>query len=195
MTETDQQDFRDGVPFLGGSLWIDLLNTTPAIDGVAQDLLAGPGAVARWAGLAGLGLPEGATAEPGVLALRAALRLAFDAMAQGLPVPDSLRRAVNALLGGLRVTLALEDSGAGLALVQRVEAPLAPVAAQVALDFARFAEGYEAARLKHCANPACTMVFHDHGKNNRRRWCSMAVCGNRDKVASYRARKRGAVPG
>ncbi|WP_368860397.1 CGNR zinc finger domain-containing protein, partial [Klebsiella pneumoniae] len=27
------------------------------------------------------------------------------------------------------------------------------------------------------------------GKNNRRRWCTMALCGNRDKVAQYRGRK------
>jgi predicted RNA-binding Zn ribbon-like protein len=33
------------------------------------------------------------------------------------------------------------------------------------------------------------MVFYDRGKNSRRRWCSSAVCGNRDKVANYRARK------
>lgn len=191
MSATDQQDFRDGVPFLGGSLWIDLLNTTPVIEGQAQDLLAGPGAVAHWAGLAGLDLPEGAEPGPGVAALREALRLAFEAMAAGMAVPESLRRAVNALLSQLKLTLTLEDKGAGLALVQHVAAPSAPVAAQVALDFARFAEGFEPARLKHCANPACSMVFYDHGKNNRRRWCSMAVCGNRDKVASYRARKRG----
>lgn len=193
MSASDQQDFREGVPFLGGSLWIDLLNTTPVIDGHAQDLLAGPGAVAHWAGLAGLDLPAGREAAPGVLALREALRLAFEAMAAGLAVPESLRRAVNALLAQVQVTLALEEGDAGLTLVQRVAAPTAPVAGQVALDFARFAESYEPARLKHCANPACTMVFHDHGKNNRRRWCSMAVCGNRDKVASYRARKRGAA--
>lgn len=208
MTETDPQEFREGVPFLGGRLWIDLLNTTPVIEGVAQDLLAGPGAVARWAALAGLDLPAGATgtgtgaeagakteteAASGLLALRAALRPAFAALAAGQPLPEGLRPALNALLAGLKVCLSLEDRGAGLALVQRVTAPEAPVAALVALDFARFAESYEPARLKHCANPACTMVFHDHGKNNRRRWCSMAVCGNRDKVASYRARKRGAA--
>jgi len=33
-------------------------------------------------------------------------------------------------------------------------------------------------------------VFYDGGKNNTRRWCSMNLCGNRDKVARYRARRR-----
>jgi predicted RNA-binding Zn ribbon-like protein len=69
----------------------------------------------------------------------------------------------------------------------RITGPV--VAARVADDFADFLAAFEPGRLRHCDNPACTMVFYDRGKNNRRRWCSMAVCGNRHKVACYRARK------
>jgi predicted RNA-binding Zn ribbon-like protein len=191
MSEPEHQEFRDGVPFLGGSLWIDLLNTTPLLAGEVQDLLASPAGLRRWAGLAGIALPEAAEGEASVVALREVLRLGFDAMAQGLPVPEDVATAVNRLLAQVRVSLRLEASVDGLALVQSEVAIEAPVATAVALDFARFVTGYEAARLRHCANPACNMVFHDHGKNNRRRWCSMEICGNRDKVARYRARQRG----
>jgi predicted RNA-binding Zn ribbon-like protein len=47
----------------------------------------------------------------------------------------------------------------------------------------------EDARLRICANPACGLFFCDNSRTHRRRWCSMAVCGNRHKVASF-ARRR-----
>ena len=47
-------------------------------------------------------------------------------------------------------------------------------------------------RLKRCANPACGLYFYDSTRNRHRRWCSMRTCGNRMKVAAYRARLRAA---
>jgi CGNR zinc finger len=41
---------------------------------------------------------------------------------------------------------------------------------------ARFVCEHEAARLKRCADPACTMIFYDTGRNNTRRWCGMSIC-------------------
>ena len=35
---------------------------------------------------------------------------------------------------------------------------------------------------------ALPVGFYDRGKNNARRWCTMSLCGNRDKVARYRLR-------
>jgi len=49
-------------------------------------------------------------------------------------------------------------------------------------------EGSEA-RLRMCANPRCGLFFCDTSRTHRRRWCSMAVCGNRHKVKSF-ARRR-----
>jgi predicted RNA-binding Zn ribbon-like protein len=44
--------------------------------------------------------------------------------------------------------------------------------------------------IRRCANPECTLWFYDRTKAHRRRWCSMAVCGNRSKAALHRQRKR-----
>lgn len=49
------------------------------------------------------------------------------------------------------------------------------------------AEGAQA-RLRLCANSHCGLFFYDLSRTHRRRWCSMAVCGNRSKVAAF-ARK------
>jgi predicted RNA-binding Zn ribbon-like protein len=42
--------------------------------------------------------------------------------------------------------------------------------------------------LRQCANPSCGLFFCDASRTHRRRWCSMAVCGNRHKVASFAKR-------
>jgi predicted RNA-binding Zn ribbon-like protein len=42
--------------------------------------------------------------------------------------------------------------------------------------------------VKACEGPVCTMFFADHTRGHARRWCSMALCGNRAKQAAHRAR-------
>jgi predicted RNA-binding Zn ribbon-like protein len=46
------------------------------------------------------------------------------------------------------------------------------------------------ALVRHCEGPTCSLWFHDVSKGHARRWCSMAVCGNRAKAAAHRARAR-----
>jgi predicted RNA-binding Zn ribbon-like protein len=43
-------------------------------------------------------------------------------------------------------------------------------------------------RFRKCAAPDCGTLFLDVSKTGRRRWCSMANCGNRNKVQRFRAR-------
>ena len=44
------------------------------------------------------------------------------------------------------------------------------------------------AGVKACEGHSCTLVFADHTRRRARRWCSMAVCGNRAKQAAHRGR-------
>ena len=44
--------------------------------------------------------------------------------------------------------------------------------------------------VRRCEGPTCTLWFHDVSKGHARRWCSMAVCGNRAKAVAHRARAR-----
>lgn len=39
--------------------------------------------------------------------------------------------------------------------------------------------------IRKCENPACVLYYYDTSKNHARRWCSMALCGNRIKVAAH----------
>jgi predicted RNA-binding Zn ribbon-like protein len=45
-------------------------------------------------------------------------------------------------------------------------------------------------QVKACEGPRCTLMFADHTRGHARRWCSMAICGNRAKVAAHRKRAR-----
>lgn len=42
--------------------------------------------------------------------------------------------------------------------------------------------------VKACEGPPCTLLFVDRTRGHVRRWCSMAVCGNRAKQAAHRER-------
>jgi predicted RNA-binding Zn ribbon-like protein len=45
--------------------------------------------------------------------------------------------------------------------------------------------------VRKCEGSDCTLWFLDTSKGHRRRWCSMAVCGNRAKAAAHRRRAGG----
>jgi len=45
-------------------------------------------------------------------------------------------------------------------------------------------------RVKPCEGSHCTILFLDQTRSSARRWCSMAVCGNRAKQATHRARAK-----
>lgn len=46
-------------------------------------------------------------------------------------------------------------------------------------------------RIRRCEGPGCTLWFLDRTKGGKRRWCSMAICGNRAKASLHRSRSRG----
>jgi predicted RNA-binding Zn ribbon-like protein len=43
-------------------------------------------------------------------------------------------------------------------------------------------------RLKACRSDTCRWAFVDNARNRSRQWCSMSVCGNRQKARVFRER-------
>lgn len=68
---------------------------------------------------------------------------------------------------------------------ETVESVLSPVA-EAAADLLTTAD-FEL--VKRCEEKSCVLWFFDQTKSHNRRWCSMELCGNRHKVAAYRARR------
>jgi predicted RNA-binding Zn ribbon-like protein len=49
-------------------------------------------------------------------------------------------------------------------------------------------------RFKACPGRHCGWAFYDHSRNQSARWCSMKVCGDREKARAYYQRKTGRDP-
>jgi len=82
-------------------------------------------------------------------------------------------------------------NGSGLELrsTRRWKSPeslLLPIGAVLA----KFVCEEDFSNVKACKGPTCTLLFADHTRGRARRWCSMAICGNRAKQAAHRQRLR-----
>lgn len=60
----------------------------------------------------------------------------------------------------------------------------------IAEALARFVSTQDFSDVKACEGHTCTLLFADHTRAKARRWCSMAVCGNRAKQAAHRHRAK-----
>ena len=60
----------------------------------------------------------------------------------------------------------------------------------VAEAIARFVCSADFRYVKPCEGKSCTLLFLDETRRRARRWCSMAVCGNRAKQTEHRKRVR-----
>ena len=47
----------------------------------------------------------------------------------------------------------------------------------------------EAKLVRECASDTCTWLFVDRSRTHRRKWCDMAVCGNRAKARRHYQRR------
>ena len=158
------------------TLLLDLLNTTPVVDGTQRDDLADAMAGRRW--LADHGQPASDAEWRAALDARAALQ----AVVRGDGVPASLAPFV----AGVRQIASLAGDGVAWTL-DLPEGRSAAARAVLAWDALRVSGP---GRLRPCANDECRLFLIDHSKPNSARWCSMAVCGNRMKARRHYQRAR-----
>jgi predicted RNA-binding Zn ribbon-like protein len=57
-------------------------------------------------------------------------------------------------------------------------------------EIARFLCSGDFDYVKACEGSTCTVLFVDRTRGRARRWCSMAICGNRAKQAARRNRRK-----
>jgi hypothetical protein len=158
------------------TLLLDLLNTTPVLDGVSRDELADTDAGRRW--LAAHGQPVSDDEWRALLDVRSVLQ---DVVRRGTS-PAPLAPFVEGV--GARASLA----GEGIEWILDVpEGRSAAARAVLAWDVLRESGP---GRLRPCANPECRLFLIDRSKSNSARWCSMAVCGNRMKARRHYQRTR-----
>lgn len=157
-------------------LLLELLNTTPVVDGERVDELATPGASRSWAtARGGTGTAEEART------LRS-VRDAIHDVTTGRSPADTLAAHLERITLGPR----LRDDVVGWEL--RVPADTT-LAARALLAWAVISER-SPGRLRPCANPECCRFLIDRSNGNTAQWCSMALCGNRFKARRHYRRTR-----
>jgi predicted RNA-binding Zn ribbon-like protein len=158
------------------ALLLDLLNTTPVVDGVPRDDLERPEEARAWMRERGI-----AATSAELTALREA-RSALQAVIRGEQTARALQRFLTA------VTLRPGTTGDGLDWQMVVsDGPRGAVRAVLAWDALRISSP---GRLRPCANTECQLFLIDRSKPNTARWCSMAICGNRMKARRHYRRSR-----
>ena len=80
-----------------------------------------------------------------------------------------------------------EDHPFELQMMRRWQSPEA-LLLPIGEILAKFVCEEDFANVKACEGQGCTLMFADHTRRRARRWCSMAVCGNRAKQAAHRDR-------
>lgn len=188
---------------VGNNLALDFVNTEIVSGGAPSDLLAGIADFAAWAVAAGLLtaaqadalLPAWSERSKGVpqqvLNFRGALGGMFRDILRGRSVSAESLAAINEALNRHQGRVELRKTRLGfekrlLADYADPRQLLVPIA-EAAADLLCHAD---LRHLRKCANPKCVLIFHDTTKSHRRRWCSMAACGNRAKAASFHRRRQ-----
>jgi predicted RNA-binding Zn ribbon-like protein len=122
--------------------------------------------------------------------VRSDLRTAYDAAVAGRPADRAAVETINRALAA-RELIVLEPAEAGVRVGhRRGRRPVDEALARLAETIVAELTAGDPDRLRVCANDSCRWVFRDASPTGRRRWCSMASCGNRAKAARHRARTK-----
>lgn len=184
---------------LGGRLALDFVNSVPSSNELTWDRL-----------IAFLEAARIATPERGgeLLALsRSDPQAADSLLRKAQHLAAGLRQAFHALLHRQKVSREWIEPVNEILRITEGHDELVPSGGEWDLEFAARESGLEwllaavarsgaeiiaegaHARLRLCANPRCKLFFYDTSRTHQRRWCSMAVCGNRSKVAAFARRQ------
>jgi predicted RNA-binding Zn ribbon-like protein len=182
---TSDSAFRFGL----GHPVLELLATRAGRRTEPRERLAAPEDLTRWLELSGLA--HGARCDQELLAHAHELREAIyrtviaarDQRRPGLGDVQLVNSWASKPTPSPQLDTAMRVTFAG---PEPCEAALATLA-RTAIELVA---GPALARVRSCASPSCSLMFIDHSRPGRRRWCSMERCGNRAKTSHYRQRRR-----
>jgi len=180
----DLPEDRDGFRFRGGHPALDLAATLAGrLKDDPRELLETPADLDRWLVSSGLAARRpNAGAED--VQLARALREAIYAIASGM----TSRGARGTLNGVAALPAARPQLTASGGLLR--EGSAQDLLAAIAREAVELFGSAERERIRTCEGDSCALLFLDLSRSGRRRWCSMAGCGNRAKARAFRERGR-----
>ncbi|HEV3472593.1 MAG TPA: CGNR zinc finger domain-containing protein [Actinomycetota bacterium] len=164
----------------------DFVNTADLEGGVEE--LTDPVTLKGWLAERELLDPSDPVTDADVLKakeLREGFRDALVANHEGQPDPGAID-AINHIARNARLYVRLHPDGTSSLESDALGVDRA-LGRLLAISYTAMADGTWT-RLKICRRDSCRWAFYDHSKNRSGNWCSMAVCGNKEKAAAYRAR-------
>jgi predicted RNA-binding Zn ribbon-like protein len=194
LVDTETQSGDAPVLFIGDDLALDFINTAYGVGEGQCDHFVSDASVVDWLKQAGaLSDEHGQTAHKGLLDTALELRdsarqLVEQRQAGRWSNPAVLNRIL--ALGSHHLELQWKKGGEPAIAPRQTNRHPAAVLLPVAEALAKLLAEADFKLVRQCGGDECTLLFIDHTKSHRRRWCSMALCGNRMKVAAYRARQK-----
>jgi len=189
MEPVERIDYLTGVEPAPGRLGlVQRFVNTVALEW-SQEMLSSPErlrAVLAGLGLVTAGAPFSEADLEGALELREALR-ALALRNNGGPAGPQAEAALDRAATAGRLGVRFVD---GVPLLSGTAPGVAGALATLAGVVVEASAGGTWPRLKACPAERCGWLFYDRSRNRSARWCDMAVCGNRTKTRSYRARRR-----
>ena len=121
--------------------------------------------------------------------LRDAIRSCALRVVAGAGLPRAAVTTINAYAAATPIVATLGVSGDVRHQVATAEQALSTLARDAIALFAELVtKSAGENRLRQCAAEDCGLFLLDTSRPNNRRWCSMELCGNRNKTRAYRAR-------
>src|SRR5690606_22809103 len=176
------------VELVGNALCLDFANTVNARPAATRDWLATPEETLTWAHAVGLPIENPAELTrtlPEARELREAVFRVFEALTQGRQPPQKDLDAVLTTHAEGIAQARLQERGDVYELQWESPRTVRGLLWAVATSAVELLTHGPLDRLG--AGPSCVWLFLDTSKNRRRRWCSMATCGSRDKSRRYYA--------
>ena len=191
------------LPRLGGRLCLDFVNTIdPRLKAPREEFLASYGALLAWAEFVGI-LTRAARSDLVVAGERhpriakqihrraMALREGLFALFSRGPGAQEGLQALNTEIRLTSAELHVEPEGPAYALAWDAGSKVLGPIVRSAIELLTSSD---VRRVRVCSGDGCGWLFLDSSRTHRRRWCSMAICGNRAKAKRSRVRSR-ARPG
>lgn len=177
--------------FDAGSLALNYVATVRHRGSKPRDLLVSPEALINWFSLAGFPVMVPSVSSEDhheALLLREAIYEIFHSCIENKPPKSIDVDRINSHASHSHTSLRIDVST--FAVEWLCADPVRACLSEIARDAIMTIADSDRGRLKMCDNSTCRMIFLDNSPSNRRRWCAMTICGNRDKVRAHRRRKK-----
>lgn len=172
----------ESIELIGGSLWVNLLNTKRMEDGELIDVLDDVNKMTGWLSFHKVELSSDLNKQGEDLKL---LRGLLSELLKASNSSEEVLSQLNKFLHNTSIYLGLDVKGGKFIRCFKAVNPNNTGLIRIIEDFFNTIEVIDFNRVRQCAHEDCVLYFIDSSKGGRRRWCSMETCGNKHKASVH----------